>query len=182
MKKASTFRLSSSTSRPADGSVKVGYVRRAHGIKGAVVVRVLGGEDERFVPGESLATDRPDYPIVTIASSQSHKDGLLIAFEGVDTRNEAEELRGASFLIAPEDRRQLGHDEFWPEQLVGLRVVDTVGIDLGVVAELISGAAQDRLVVSTDEGLAEVPFVAAIVTSVDLASGVIIIDPPQGLL
>lgn len=162
-------------------TVKVGYVRRAHGVRGAVIVRVLGDEFDHFSTGRTLLTDDPHYPALTVVAAHPHKDGWLVTFEQVSTRDIAEELRGTSFLIDAEDRRQLDDDEFWPEQLVGLAVVDGDGRHLGVVTGLVGGSAQDRLVVTSGDVVTEVPFVRAIVTAVSPADGVVKVDPPRGL-
>jgi 16S rRNA processing protein RimM len=176
------FRLSSSTDDTEESSptAKVGYIRRAHGIAGAVIARVLDEELDRFVPGAVMLTDRGPYPRLTIESVQAHKDGLLIGFADVVDRNTAERMRGASLLVT--ERRVLDEDEFWPEQLIGLRVVDPAGREIGVVTELISGQAQDRVVVGTGRGEVEVPFVAALFPRVDIALGELVLDAPQGLL
>jgi 16S rRNA processing protein RimM len=183
-KKALTYRLSSSTSTPSgssDESIKIGYVRRAHGIKGAVVVRPLTDDLSRFAVGEVLDTDQGDLPTVTVDAVQQHKDGLLISFERIGDRNQSEALRGMSFLIDPANRRDLDEDEFWPEQLVGLRVVDAGGTAYGDVVDIVTGAAQDRLRIQGDVEIFEVPFVAAIVISIDVAGGVVVVDMPEGM-
>lgn len=174
--------MSSSTDRSGGTSptAKVGYIRRAHGINGAVIARVLDEELDRFVPGAVLLTDRESCPRVTIDTVQAHKDGLLISLVDVFDRNTAESLRGASLLVT--ERRRLDEDEFWPEQLLGLNVVDPAGCEIGVVADLISGTAQDRVVVATGHGEVEVPFVAALFPSVDIGSGKLVLDAPEGLL
>lgn len=182
MKRDSTSRLNSSTSQSRDEPVKIGYVRRAHGIKGAVVVRVLGEEFDRFSAGSVLSSDNSRFASLSVLSAQPHRDGLLVVFEEVSDRNESETLRGTSFLISADERRDLDSDEFWPEQLVGLRVVDPTGGQIGGVVDLVVGAAQDRLVITTPSGTFEVPFVSAIVTSVDIEGGVVVIDAPEGLL
>ena len=174
--------MNSSISRSPNEPVKVGYIRRAHGIKGAVIVRVLGGEFERFSAGSVLTTDDSGFPTLTLTSAQPHRDGLLVMFDEVTDRNESEKLRGTSFLISPDERRHLDDDEFWPEQLEGLRVVGPDGEQIGGVTELVTGAAQDRLVVATPSGTFEVPFVSAIVTSIDINEGVVVVDAPEGLL
>jgi len=181
MKRASTSRLSSSTSTPGSGAIKVGYVRRAHGIKGAVIVRVLGDMPEQFAAGATLTTDNSEHPELTVQSEQPHKEGLLVVFDGITDRNAAEDLRGVSFLIRPDQRRDLDEDEFWPDHLIGLEAADPEGRRIGGVVDVITGAAQDRLVVEIGEGSFEVPFVAAIVTDVDLETGVVVIDAPDGL-
>lgn len=182
MKKASTYRLSSSTDSAATGSasIKVGYVRRAHGIKGAVVVKALTDDPDRFAPGRTLGTDRQDLEL-TVDAVQPHHDGLLVSFSGVSDRATAESLRGISLLIEPADRRDLDSDEFWPEELVGLRVFTVSGSDLGRVAAVIEGSAQDRLAVDGSAGSFEIPFVAALVPEVDVAAGRVVVDLPAGL-
>ncbi|MCP4964899.1 MAG: ribosome maturation factor RimM [bacterium] len=177
--------MSSSTSTPSgssDQSIKIGYVRRAHGIKGAVIVRPLTDDPSRFAVGEVLATDRTEPSSVTVSTSQPHKDGLLVGFEGIRDRNQSEALRGLSFFIDPQERRDLEDDEYWPEQLVGLSMVDGEGRGLGEVVEVITGAAQDRLRVQADSEFFEVPFVAAIVSVVDVAGGVVVVDLPDGMV
>ena len=163
-------------------SIKVGYIRRAHGVKGAVVVRPLTDDPDRFSGGSSFATDRADPVRLTVSSVQPHKDGLLIAFEGVGSRDAAETLRGISLLIERSQRRQLGPDEYWPDELVGLRVVDVDGFELGTVSAVVEGSAQDRLQVASPDGQFEIPFVAALVTEVDMDDRRVVVDPPAGLL
>lgn len=147
-----------------------------------MIVRVLDDEFERFSVGNVLSSDNTRFASLTLMSAQPHRDGLLVMFEEVSDRNSSETLRGTSFLINPDERRHLEDDEFWPEQLVGLRVVDTTGEQIGGVTDLITGAAQDRLVITTPSGTFEAPFVSAIITSVDIESGVVVLDAPEGLL
>jgi 16S rRNA processing protein RimM len=166
---------------PPPGSVKIGYIRRAHGIRGGVIVRVLGDETDQFMPGRVLLADHGRLPEVIIVSARPHKDGLLATVESIVDRNQAEDLVGTSLYIDAEDRRHLEDDEYWPEQLVGLNAVTTEGETLGEVRDIVAGSAQDRLVIDTPDGDREVPFVSAIVVSVDLDGGSVVIDPPAGL-
>ena len=146
-----------------------------------MIVRPLTDDLSRFAVGEVLVTDRTEPATVTVHGVQPHKDGLLVSFDDVNDRNQSEALRGLSFLIDSASRRDLEDDEYWPEQLVGLRVVDADGAAYGDVVDIISGAAQDRLRVQGDEDFFEVPFVGAIVTAVDVAGGVVVVEMPDGL-
>jgi 16S rRNA processing protein RimM len=84
--------------------------------------------------------------------------------------------------IDASDRRQLEDDEFWPDDLVGLSVVDTGGFRLGTVVGFIEGHAQNRLDVSTEDGRRfEVPFVHELVPSVDRETGTITVNAIPGL-
>jgi 16S rRNA processing protein RimM len=159
----------------------VGYVRRAHGVEGAVLVRATTDDPDRFVAGAVFSTDSPTDPVVTVVRVRAHRDGLLLDFAGIEDRTRAEQLRGRSIFITSDQRRELETDEYWPEDLVGLRVVDQTGKDLGKVDAVIAGSAQDRLAVAGPGGRFEIPFVAALVPEVDVPAGFVLVDPPEGL-
>ena len=163
-------------------SILVGYVRRAHGINGAVVVRPLTDDPERrWVPGARFESDGAPPRTFTVAEAAPYRDDLLVRFGEVSDRSGAEALRGMSFTIEPGDRRELEDGEFWVEDLVGCAAVDRDGTRIGVVDEVVFGAAQDRLVILTDSERVEVPFVDAIVPEIDLVGRTIIVTPPDGL-
>jgi len=162
--------------------ILVGYVRRAHGIKGAVVVRPLTDDpDHRWVPGTIVMSDAEPPVAYTVISAGPHPAGILVRFEGVDDRNTAEAMRGTSFTIPVSERRDLEDGEYWPDDLVGCTVVDGSGATLGLVESVVLGAAQDRIAVRTDHGLVEVPLVDAIVPSIDLEARTVTATPPPGL-
>lgn len=169
--------------------VNVGRVGRPHGIRGDVVVGVRTDEPElRFAVGSRLDTDPADAGPLIVAAMRWHSGTLLIRFDGIKDRDEAAELRGtwlsvdSGTLAAPEDP-----DEFRDHDLVGLSVQTTDGTVVGVVEDVLHHG-QDVLAVRpvTDSGASAreilVPFVRAIVTDVNVAAGVLVIDPPLGLL
>ena len=147
-----------------------------------MVVRPLTDDPDRFAIGRVLETDRGDPAWLTIDAAQPHKDGLLISFSGVGSRDAAERLRGVSLFVEASQRRELGPDEYWPEQLIGLSVVDQDGMELGSVSMVIEGSAQDRLQVIGPVGRFEIPFVAALVPEVDIVAGRVVVDLPLGLI
>ncbi len=136
-------------------------------------------DPDRFVLGATFVTDRGRELVVR--SVRAYRDrGLIIGFIGVETRPDAEALRGSVLTIDAEARRSLTAGEFWPEELEGLDAVALGGERLGRVERVEFGPGQDRLVIATPEG-AEVlvPFVSAIVG--DPRDGRIVIDAPEGL-
>lgn len=160
--------------------IVAGYIRRAHGIRGEVIVRSLSDDPDRFAVGKVLVTDEDPPRSLEITRSRSHSHGALLQFASIVDRTSAETLRGVSLTIEPAERRPLDDDEFWPDELVGFVLVDTSGVTVGTVTDVVLGDAQDRLVVLTADGATvEVPFVTAIVG--DIADGVIEVDPPEGL-
>ena len=163
----------------------IGRIARAHGIRGEVVVEVTTDEpDLRFVEGGVLATDPADRGPLTIEAARPHQGRLIIGFAGVLDRDGAEALRGVRLCVESADLPPpTDPDEYHDFQLVGLRAVDLAGGDLGEVTEVRHGPGADLLVLRrTAGGTALVPFVKAIVPSVDLAGGRVVLSPPEGLL
>jgi 16S rRNA processing protein RimM len=146
---------------------------------GEVYVWRLSDDPERFAPGARLI--HADGREMVVESARVHRDRFLIKFAGSDSREEAEMLRGELF-VRPDDVRDLGPEEFWPHDLVGLDVHLVGGALVGSVSSVIPGPAQDLLTVATPHGDRLVPLVQAIVVSVDVGAGRILIDPPEGLL
>ncbi len=171
--------MSSSTDDAASDRIPVGYVRRAHGVRGDVIIRPLTDYPKRFAPGATVTTDEEPPRRLTVASRRAHTDGLLIRFDSIGDRNEAELLQGVTLTISPEERRPLAEGEYWTDSLEGLVAIDSEGTRLGVVVAVELGAAQDRLVIATDEGQVEIPFVADLVGEVHPSGGHVVILQPE---
>jgi 16S rRNA processing protein RimM len=165
----------------AGDRVVVGYVVRPHGVRGAVLVKPLTDDPVvRFAAGSRCGSDRDDD--LTVASVAGHPSGLVVAFTGVDDRDAAESLAGASLTIDASERLPLQPGEFWPDDLIGCVVVDISGELVGTVSGYEFGAAQDRLVVTRHDGVvAEVPFVDDLVPEVDITSRRVVVELPEGM-
>jgi 16S rRNA processing protein RimM len=161
----------------------VGYVRKAHGIRGDVVVRgLLEDAHQRLVPGATFESNESPTRMLTVTSVNQSGADVRLHFAGVDSRNDAEKLKGVQLVIDAADRRVLTDGEWWPEDLVGCSGVDLSGIPVGEVVEVIFGGSQDRLVIVRSDGKrAEVPFVEALVPGVDIDARVVTLDLPGGL-
>jgi 16S rRNA processing protein RimM len=163
--------------------VTVGRIGRPHGVRGDVVVGVRTDEPElRFAPGSRLDTDPEDVGPLTVVAVRWHSGELLVRFDGVRDRDAAGELRGTWLIV---DSSTLASsddpDEFHDFELVGLAVRTVDGTEIGVVEDVLH-SGQDLLAVRAGSREILVPFVKAIVTDVDVASGVLVIDPPPGLI
>jgi len=172
--------------------VTVGRIGRAHGVRGDVVVGVRTDEPElRFAPGSRLDTDPVGVGPLTVAGCRWHSGDLLVRFAEVSDRDAAAELGGTWLMV---DSAALGAlddpDEFRDGDLVGLSVRTVDGTVVGTVADVLHHG-QDVLAIDpagaagAAGGRAEqilIPFVKAIVPEVDIAAGVLVIDPPEGLL
>jgi 16S rRNA processing protein RimM len=165
--------------------VVVGRIGRAPGVRGEVTVEVRTDDpDRRFAAGRSLETDPAERGPLTVVSSRPHSGRLLVVFEGVADRDAAESLRGTLLTVDSSDSQPLDDpDEFYDHELVGLTVLLADGRRLGTVAEILHGLGGDLLVVrADDESERLVPFVRAIVPTVDVPAGRVVLDPPPGLM
>ena len=171
--------------------VIVGRIGRPHGIRGEVVIGLRTDEpDLRFAVGSVVDASRSaedDLPAdrapLKVATVRWHSGQLLVGFAGITDRTAAGDLTGSWLSI---DSSQLpatpDPDEFRDHELIGLSVRTTAGEPVGVVTDMLH-YGQDLLVVRrADGGESLVPFVQALVPEVDLGAGVVVIDPPPGLL
>ncbi len=165
-------------------SVLVARIGKPHGLHGEVTVQLHTDDPEgRFATGSVLATEAARGSGVpralTVRGARVHNGIWLLAFAEIPDRTGAESLRGTRLHAEEADEP----DGFYEDDLVGLRVLDPAGAPLGEVVGLDVGAAQDRLVVRLADGAeALVPFVEAIVPTVDVDGGVVVVDAPPGLL
>jgi 16S rRNA processing protein RimM len=165
----------------AGDRVVVGYIIRAHGVRGAVLVRPLTDDPtSRFASGSEYATESGEH--LTLRTVAQHPSGLILDFAELADRDAAEGLAGSTLTIDLADRRALADDEYWPEDLIGCAVVDGTGLTIGEVIGYEFGSAQDRLVVEAADGvIAEVPFVDDLVPQVEIARRTVVVDLPEGL-
>ncbi|MGH8893044.1 MAG: ribosome maturation factor RimM [Actinomycetes bacterium] len=165
--------------------VVVARIGRPHGIRGEVSAEVRTDDPSgRLAPGTTVRTDPATAGPLTIVSGRVHSGRLLLTFEGCDDRSAAERLRGV-LLVAEVDPDELPADpeEFYDHQLAGLPVRTVDGEQVGILHEVLHLPGQDVLAVRRPDGSEVlVPFVRAIVPTVDVAAGVVVVDPPPGLL
>jgi 16S rRNA processing protein RimM len=160
--------------------VVVGRVGPPRGVRGDVFVEPrTDAPEQRFAEGAVLhAEPRP----LTVASASSASGRLVVHFVGVNDRSAAEALRGVELAIPAGERPPLEDpDEYYDTDLVGLAASTVDGAELGSVEDVVHAGGASYLVVPVAGRARLVPFVAAIVPTVDLAAGRVVIDPPDGL-
>jgi 16S rRNA processing protein RimM len=119
---------------------------------------------------------------LTVAATSWAGGKLVVHFAGVDDRDRAATLAGVRLVVAAADRPALDDpDDFYDTDLVGLAAVGIDGTDYGPVRDVVHAGGADYLLLDVDGRERLVPFVAAIVPSVDLSAGRLVLDPPPGL-
>ena len=167
----------------------VGRIGRPHGVRGQVTVEVRTDDpDLRFAPGATLLTEPADRGPLTVEAARWHSGTLLLTLALPDgtvvaDREAADELRNTQLLVPVEDLPELDDpDSFYDHQLVGLAAQLPDGSVLGEVTGVRHDGAELLVVRRPQRPELLVPFVTAIVPTVDLAAGRLVVDPPEGLL
>ena len=163
--------------------VTVGRIGRAHGIKGDVFIDVRTDEPgRRFQPGATLLMGEARRPI-TLSTVKWNRGSLIVSFDGHPDRTAVEKLTGELLhVLVPADERPSDAEEYFDRQLVGLGVLNAAGEQVGSVSEVLHLPAQDVLQIDTTDGERMVPFVKALVPTVDLEAGHVQLADVDGLL
>jgi 16S rRNA processing protein RimM len=124
--------------------LEVGRIDKAQGLRGEVVVTLTTTETSRLDPGsELIAGDRH----LVVAASRPHQHRWVVHFEGVTSREMAEELARA--VLRAEAPEATDPDDLWVHELIGSAVVEPDGTDRGVVEAVQDNPASDLLVLDT---------------------------------
>jgi len=169
--------------------VIVGRVRRPHGVRGEVLIEVLTDEPDavyasgRRVFGGTLDGDAgDDAPVLTVAETRPFKDGLLVHFQEIPDRTEAELWNGRLLLVPESELTPLDEGEVYQHELKGMTVELSSGEVVGTVADVFEVPQGLLLDVARERGTVLVPFSREIILGVDRDRRVVRIDPPEGLL
>lgn len=163
--------------------VCVAAIAGAFGVRGEVRLKSFTADPEACATYGPLSNEAGDQSF-SVRLVQAVKGGFAARLSGVASKEAADALRGVR-LYAPRDALpDLPDDEFYHTDLIGLEAFDTGGEKLGRVKAVLNHGASDLLELDRGRGEASVlvPFTQAIVPTVDLSKGRIVIDPPEGLL
>ena len=162
--------------------VCVGAIAGAFGVKGEVRLKSFCAEPEAIATYGPLSSEDGSASW-EVKLTRPVKNGFAARLTGVVTKDAADALRGVR-LYAPRDRLpKLPDDEYDHADLINRTVFDTGGAELGRVRAVLNHGAGDLLEIQVpgQKQPLLLPFTRAAVPTVDLASGRIVADPPEGL-
>ncbi|MGN8025658.1 ribosome maturation factor RimM [Microbacterium sp. 22242] len=169
--------------------LRVGRLVKAHGLKGGLKVELYTDDPAgRFFVGAEFTLQVPEASpwhgkTITVREYRVMNGSSVVFFDDVEDRTAAEGLVKAILWIDQDDDIDEPEDDAWYDhQLTGLDVVRD-GVVVGRVIRVEHLPAQDLLIVRPTSGSGEVmvPFVSAIVPTVEVAAGRIVVTPPAGL-
>ncbi len=163
----------------------MGRAAGAFGLKGELKVFSHAEDPEVFLragriyAGPNPQTARPYTPY----AMRPHAGRLLLRLREITTREQAQELKGAWVYVEPTALPSPGPDQYYWFQLRGARVVTGAGRELGRIKAVMETGAHELWVVASP-GRPELllPVTDQVVREMDLAGGVMVVDPPPGLL
>jgi 16S rRNA processing protein RimM len=166
----------------ASKRVCLGVVTAPHGVRGAVRVKSFT-EALEDVARYGPLTDEAGLRRFELRVIRAGKGVVIARLLGVEDRNQAEALRGLRLYLPRSALPQTEAEEYYHADLIGLEAVLGDGTPVGRVRAIHDFGAGDTLEVARAGAPAlMVPFTRAVVPSVELASGRLVLDPPPGLL
>jgi len=164
---------------------KVGTIVNTHGIRGEVkIMAITDFAADRFKKGSELQIEtKQGFVPVKVQASRMHKNMWLVLYDGVTNINEIEKYKTHDIYVIGGEREELGDDEYYYNEIIGCRVVDLEGNDIGIISEIMETGANDVWVVSRDgQSDALIPMIDDVVKNVDVAEKLVTIDALEGLL
>lgn len=161
--------------------VCVGAIAGAFGVRGEVRLKSFCADPEAIADYSPLMGENGVSYSVTL--TRPIKNGFAARLGGIETKEQADAAKGVQ-LFAPRDRLpETDDDEYYHADLIGLRVVDTGGTEIGTIRAVMDHGAGDLLEIqgSALKNTVLLPFTRACVPTVDLAGGKVVADPPEGL-
>lgn len=171
---------------PQDGEPEylvVGSLRRAHGVRGEMVMEVITDFPERLQPGVDVFIGASHKPMV-IEGARPHAEGLLIKFRGLKSPEEAARYRNQQVFVTAHDRPPLPEGQYYEHQILGFAVVeDASNEELGRLSEIMHTGANDIYVVSRpNRGEVLIPVITGVVLDLDPVKRMIRVHLLPGLI
>jgi 16S rRNA processing protein RimM len=164
--------------------VMIGEITRPHGLSGVVKVRATTDDPGRFALLQQVLLQRGEKRLgeFAIEAVQFGKAEVFLKFHGVNDRDSAEQLRGASLMIAREECLPTGPDQFYLFDIIGLPVYTAAGELIGEIVDIETYPANDVWVVRREQQEKLIPAIKSVIQEVDLKNGRVVITPIPGLL
>ena len=168
----------------------VGLITSCHGINGQVKVKSLSDFEERVLKPGIRWLQKENEPPSTIkllsGFKQPGKETFIIKFQGINNRDDAEQLKKYKILVKTNKLPKLKKEEFHLLELINLKVKTLENNQLKIIGKIINleNEKNNLLVIELYKNKKKVliPFVKEIVPIVDIKNNFIVINPPKGLL
>lgn len=168
-------------------TVVMGKVVGVHGIKGNLRIRSYAESTDFFYSGQNMTLENVDgtHRAIKVKRVQHHGRGLLMALEGIGTRDQARAVVGADLLVERAQLPELDEGTYYWAEIIGLTVYGEDSDCLGVVVDIMTTGGNDVYVVRQPHDPTGrerlIPAIEAVVTKIDVKRGTMRVDLPEGL-
>lgn len=161
------------------GFVVVGKLRRAHGVRGEMVMELSTDFPERLVAGKVVYLGDTHQPI-KLRTVRDHDRYLLVSFVDRYDPDAVSELRNALVSVRIDSLPELPEGEYYHHQLIGLLVKDEAGQELGQLTSILETGSNDVYIVTAGEGKEILlPALVQVILGVDLEKKEMLVRPPE---
>jgi len=167
-----------------EDKVTIGKIVKPFGVHGEVKIFPLTDYPERFQTLEEVMIQTKEEQLLRYRLSQVRlrPPFVFVVFEGIDCREDVDEIRGGLVQIPESERISLPKGEYFQSDLIGLEVYHDDDVYLGTITEVIETGANDLFVIKGGKREVLIPALRRIVKRIDLKQNRMEIDPPEGLL
>ena len=159
----------------------VGFLRRAHGVRGEMIMDLHTDFPERFQSGRELVIGEDRRPM-TLSSVRPHAKGMLVKFNGVETPEAAGQFRNQWVYVKATDVPDLPEGKLYQHELFGFHVIDENGDSLGELVEILETGANNVYVVRDDKGKELLlPAIPSVILEIDEERRVMRVHLLEGL-
>jgi len=160
--------------------VCIGVISGPHGVRGAVRVKSFTA-DIAAVSKYGILTDAKGKQSFELAVTGQTKGQLIANIKGVNSRNDAEDLKGMELFIDRDSLPDTDEDEFYYTDLIGMRMELVDGTHYGTLKAVHNFGADDLLDVNlTEGGSIMLPFSKEVVPTIDMEARLLVVNlPPE---
>lgn len=159
--------------------IMVAKIATAHGIRGFVKLHIYA-DDEQLANGK-LYTSENGNNTLDITLKNATAKHWLAAVDGVTDRNAAEALRGTELYVDHEILPEIGEDEFYYSDLIGLPAMDEDGAEIGKIIAVENFGASDLIEIQP-QGKESFYLPVSDETLLEITDDKIVVSIPEGLL
>ena len=164
--------------------LQVGIITSTHGVRGEVKVYPTTDDPRRFRRLKEVVLDTGREKLnLEIEGVKFFKQFVILKFKGLDNSNDIEKYRQKSLYVTRKNAVRLQRDEYFIADLIGLKVQDEDGTELGTVKDVIETGANDVYEVEMADGRSLLlPAIKQCILNVDVENGMMQVHVLEGLL
>ena len=164
--------------------LQVGIITSTHGVRGEVKVYPTTDDPRRFRRLKEVVLDTGKEKMnLEIEGVKFFKQFVILKFKGLDNINDIEKYRQKSLYVTRKNAVRLQRDEYFIADLIGLKVQDEDGKELGTVKDVIETGANDVYEVEMADGKSLLlPAIKQCILNVDVENGTMLVYVLEGLL